>query len=841
MHVAAAAVHDPASAAAPVQAACFHCGEPNPPGRTWQAAIDGAERVFCCAGCRGVAQTLRAAGLDAFYTRRSVTSERPVEARDEWAAYDAIAETTGVLRPGPDGECEISLLVEGIRCAACVWLNESYLRRQSGVTEVSINFATRRARVRWDGRKSKLSDLLRSVAAIGYRAYPYDPRRREALARAESRRLLTRTAIAVLMMMQVMMFSVPAYISDDGIAPEHQALLDWASLVLTLPVLLFCAAPFFKGALRDLRLRRLGMDIPIALGIGGAFVASAWATWSRSGAVYYDSVTMFVALLLVARYLEQYGRHKAGDTIEAIARELPQTADRLPRYPDASIVETVVASALASGDVVRVPAGAAFPADGCVLDGRSSVEEAVLTGESRPVARSAGDRVLAGSVNRESPLLVRVTAAGDATQLAGVVRLVDRAASQRPRIARLTDRVAGAFVCALLVIAAAVALTWLALDPSRAVAVTFAVLVVSCPCALSLATPAALAAGAGALARRQIVALRPDALETLARVTHVVLDKTGTLTLGALRLNDVIAFGVRDRQALVALASALEQGSSHPIAAAFTDAAPPLAGVHDILAVPGCGVEGVCDGVRHRLGRPAWVGALHGHALPAGAAELPPDMIVTALADERGWLAFFVLGDELKPGARALVEALKRLHLDVSLLSGDREETVQHVAAATGIASARGGAGPEDKRAAIARLQTAGAIVAMVGDGINDAPSLAQADVSISLAGAAPLTQWTADIVVLGTDIGRVGDAIAGASRTFSVIRQNLAWAFVYNVVAIPLAAAGLLTPLLAALGMSLSSLLVVANALRLTRMHTSARRATSLRESPAIVPEAAA
>jgi len=311
---------------------CFHCDAPNPPGAGWHAALDGEERAFCCAGCMGVAQTIRAAGLESFYARRTVAPERPSQLAEAWAHYDTAAEAAGLLKPHADGFCEASLLLEGIHCAACIWLNETYLRRLPGVAEVSINFATRRARVRWDPQQARLSDLLHAVASIGYRAYPYDPARREALARREGRRLATRTGVAVLIMMQVMMFAVPGYISTDGIAPEQQTLLDWASLVLTLPVVLFCGAPFFIGAARDLRLRRLGMDVPIALGVGGAFAASAWATVWGGGAVYYDSVTMFVALLLVARWLEQRGRHKASAAIEAIARDLPH--DDRPDYQE---------------------------------------------------------------------------------------------------------------------------------------------------------------------------------------------------------------------------------------------------------------------------------------------------------------------------------------------------------------------------------------------------------------------------------------------------------------------------------------------------------------------------
>ncbi|HEX9277102.1 MAG TPA: heavy metal translocating P-type ATPase [Casimicrobiaceae bacterium] len=812
---------------------CFHCGQLNPPTSHWYAVSDGVERRFCCAGCLGIAQAIRAAGLDQFYRRRDASGGRPpkVAGDDEATRQGDAAEAAGLVVQLDRDLRETALLLEGIHCAACVWLIETYLRRHPGVVAVSVNFATRRARVQWNSRQTQLSALLRAVVAIGYRAYPYDPARREALVRREGRALLARTALALLAMMQVMMFAVPGYISVDGIEPKYRTLLDWASLVLTLPVVLYSASPFLVGALRDLRLRRLGMDVPVTLGVAVAFVASAWATVTGSGAVYYDSVTMFVALLLVARWVELRARVRAGDAIESIAHDLPETAERLTDYPRTTRAETAPASRLRSGDWIRIAAGAPIPADGDVVEGRSHVEEAVLTGESWPQAKAPGSTVLAGSINRESPLIVRVTAAGAETALAALGRLVERAGNERPRVARLADRVAAWFVAALLGIAAATGLVWWQLEPARALAVTLAVLVVSCPCALSLATPAALAAAVGALGRRCILAVRSDALETLSRVTHVVLDKTGTLTTGRVQLIRVEPLAGYGRAACVALAAALEQGSEHPIARALRAAAAGEVDARDVAATPGSGVEGTINGRRYRLGRSEWVAGLHGQALPATAVAA--DAIAVALGNESGWLASFSFGDTLRPGARSLVADLRGMGIVVSLLSGDRIATVRHVAQAVGIDEYCGDARPEDKRTLIAELQDKGAVVAMVGDGINDAPSLAQANVSLALGSAATLAQWTADVVVLGDDLPRIGEAIARARWTFRVIRQNLAWAFVYNLIAIPLAATGYLTPLAAALGMSASSLLVVANALRLLRGRRALDAAATVNASP--------
>jgi Cu2+-exporting ATPase len=799
---------------------CFHCGDPNPSSTPWRAVVNAVERRFCCAGCLGVAQAIAAAGLDRFYRRRESADGGAIEREsDEALARSADgAEAGGLVVHLDDDLREASLLLDGIHCGACVWLVESYLARQTGVVQASVNLATHRARVRWDARRARLSDLLRAISAIGYRAHPYDPGRREAQMRGQWRALLARAALAMLAMMQVMMFSLPAYTSADGVEPQYRTLLDWASLALTLPVVLYCATPFFAGAWRDVRLRQLGMDVPVAIGIGGAFVASAWSTLGGGGAVYYDSVTMFVALLLVARLFELRARRRAGDAIEAIAHELPETAERLLDANDATVTERVAAHRLRRGDLIRVAAGATVAADGTVIEGRSSIEEAILTGESWPRATAAGDRVFAGSINRESPLLVRVDAAGEATAAAALVRMIESAANARPRAAQLADRVARKFVVALLAIAAATALVWWHIEPARMLMITLAVLVVSCPCALSLATPAALAAAAGAAGRQRIFAVRSDAWEALARVTHVVFDKTGTLTSGRLSLRAVEPLARDHPVRCIAIATALEVGSTHPIAQALQQAGAPAVIAHDIVAIAGNGTEGIIEGRRHRFGRPDWVAALHGHALPAFAAGVASDAISVALGSESGWVAWFSFADAVRPGARQLVATLQSMDIAVSLLSGDRGETVKHVAEAVGIVTHGGDARPADKLAEIASLQRAGTVVAMVGDGINDAPSLARADVSLSFASAAPLTQWTADVIVADDDPLRVATAIASARQTSRVIRQNLVWAFGYNVVAIPLAATGHLTPLAAALGMSMSSLLVVANAMRLSR-----------------------
>ena len=791
---------------------CFHCGEPNPSTSALSFVVAGRERLFCCAGCLAVAQTIDAAGLAPFYAQRtSTTAARLAEAEDAPERHAARAVAAGLVNAVSPGHHEAALLLEGLHCGACVWLIETWLARKPYIAEASVNFATRRARVRWRGEAMDLAAVLRDIEAIGYRAYAYDPARREALLRRETRALLLRMGVALLASMQVMMLAVPVYLADDAIEPGFKALLDWASLVITLPVVFYSAAPFFAGAARSLRARVPGMDVPIALGVAGAFAASVWSTVAGSGEVYYDSVTMFVALLLVARFFEHRARAKAARTIESVARELPATADRLR----AGGVETVAVGALATDDLVRVPAGASVPADGVVVEGASSVEEALLTGESRPLRKQEGQTLLAGSINRESPLVMRVTAAGPSTTLASLGRLVERAADARPRSVRFAEYAAAWFVGILLVVAAGTALYWSHHDAARTLPVVFAVLVVSCPCALSLATPAAMAIAAGTLGRRGVLAVRPDALESLARADHVVFDKTGTLTVGRPRIVGVDVQGRLDRDACLAIAAALEAGATHPLAQAFRPFEAGTRNVDMVIAVPGEGVEGRIGARRYRCGRPSWVAAI-AHAVPE--PRVADDAIVVALGDDRGWLATFVLEDALREGSAPLVRSLRSRHMTVTLLSGDRASVARGIADRAGIVHWRGELRPDDKRAFVRTRQEEGARIAMVGDGLNDAPGLAQADVSIALGDAAALTRWTADIVVLGDDVSRVGDAFAIARRTLAVVRQNVAWAIGYNVVAVPLAAAGLVSPFAASVGMAASSLVVVANAMRLAR-----------------------
>lgn len=811
---------------------CYHCGLPIPPATRHYVRIDGRERRMCCVGCEAVARSIVDNGLVDYYRHRDAMPETrreamPVELQ-ELGLFDHPDFQKSFVRPVGEHECEAALILEGITCAACVWLNENHVARLPGVSAIQINYATRRARVRWDVRRIKLSDILAAIQTIGYRAYPYDAERSEQVAQRERRSMLWRVFVAGFGMMQVMMYAFPVYVAGEGeMTWDIEQLLRWASLLLTLPVVLYSAAPFFQRAWRDVRLRRLGMDVPVALGVGSAFAASLWATLTDGPEVYYDSVTMFVFFLLGGRYLEMIARQKAVRGVEELGKALPSFAERIAGWPHASAGERVPSAQLVPGDVLRVRPGEAIPVDGVVVEGRGEVNEALLTGESMPVPKAAGDGVTGGSINVSSPLLVRVEQVGEATRLAAIRRLMERAAGEKPRIATLSDRVAAWFIVTLLVLAAATGVAWYLIDPSRALWVFVSVLVVACPCALSLATPTALTVATDTLARMGVLVTRGHAIETLARADHFVFDKTGTLTLGRMQLQQVMPLAALDAGRLCVLAAAIEQGSAHPVAAGLRAAAGDavLPAVSHLEAETGQGMHGVVDGQALWIGRPDWVAREAGVARPAAVAEFAAaGGTVIGLAGRAGWLGAFRLADSLREDAPVLTRRLAADGAAISLLSGDAQPVVDGVAAALGIGDARGGLGPQDKQQAIASMQADGtAVVAMIGDGVNDAPVLAQAHVSVAMGGGTDLARNQADIVLLNERFASLVDGIALARRTLRIIRQNLWWSFAYNFTSVPLAMAGLVTPWMAGIGMAASSLLVVLNAMRLQRTARSA------------------
>ncbi|MBX3607403.1 MAG: cadmium-translocating P-type ATPase [Piscinibacter sp.] len=723
-------------------------------------------------------------------------------------------------RQGSDGarEATSQFRLSGLHCGACAGLIEAALSRVDGVLEARVQAAAELAQVRWDPARTRASALVGAIQAAGYGAVPDAAAGAREQRRTEQRRALWRLAVAGLCMMQVMMYATPAYVAAPGdISAEAQRLLQWASWLLSLPVMLFSAGPFFGGAWRALRQRRLGMDVPVALGIAVTFVASTGAAFDPGGPfgheVYFDSLTMFVFFLLGGRWLELRARHRVADALERGAAGLP---DSVLRLRDDDQPERVALLRLQPGDRVRVLAGQAIPADGELLDGPALVDEALLTGESTPRPKRPGEELVAGSTNLQGPLLMRVLRVGEDTRQAGIVRLMRSALTQRPRVVQQAERIAGPFLWAVLLLALVAAGAWSLIEPGRALWVMVSVLIVTCPCALSLAAPSALLSAAGALARRGLLLQRLEALEALASIDTVMLDKTGTLTEDRLELAATHLLDPAGTEGeWLARAGTLAALSTHPAARAVAAAAGVLDGAHEwsaITEVPGAGLQARDHAGRcWRLGRRDWVN----DSRSGGAA---PGQEVWFGCDGHA-RAVFELRETLRTDAPATVQCLQREGLRVVLLSGDAPARAQALAQRLGIDAAHGGASPADKLATLAQAQRDGARVAMVGDGINDAPVLARADVSFAFAHGAAVSRAQADLIVLGQRLGVVAEARSHARRTLRVIRQNLAWAAVYNASCVPLALAGWLPPWAAGLGMAGSSLFVVLNALRLARI----------------------
>ncbi len=783
---------------------CFHCNEPIAPGERLVAQVAGKPQPVCCIGCRAAAEWIEGLGLADYYRLRNEPAARAAPSSEEYAAWDRPAlQKLYVRRSG--GEGEVCVLVEGMRCAACSWLIERALGQNGSVHEVAVNPAARRLRLRWDTGRTKLSELLEAVSRLGYKPHPLDAGAIDSLAQREQRTALKRLVVAGLGSMQAMMYAVALYAGAfDGMDPLTRDFFRWLGFLVATPVVLYSAQPFFAGAWRDLRARRLGMDVPVGIAMALVYAASLFAAILGGGEVYFDSVSMFVFFLLAGRYVEMRARHKSADVVDALARLQPALAERV-RVDGAR--ETVGVHELEIGDTVLVADGATVPADGELLSPACSVDESMLTGESSARARRRGDTLLAGSVLSQGPVELRVARIGADTLLSSMLRLITRAAGERPRIARESERMVAGFVAGVLVLTLLTASAWLWANPSRAFGAALAVLVVSCPCAFALAVPAALTRALAVLARQGVLVVRADALETLTRATRVLFDKTGTLTENRMELESVEPSAGFTRARALAIAAALEAGSTHPLAVALRQAAAdlPIPQASNLTHHVGNGVAGTVDGVAYRLGR---IGFAVGSAVEDEGAVV--------LAGPEGVLARFALRERMRGDAAEACAQLRERGLGLEIVSGDAATRVGALAERLAIGEFHARMTPQDKLARLEALRARGEITAMVGDGVNDAPVLAGADVGITLAGASELSQAQADIVLSSGRIDGVVRARDIGLTMRRVMRQNLFWSMVYNLAVMPPAALGYVPPWLAAIGMSTSSLIVILNSLRI-------------------------
>jgi Cu2+-exporting ATPase len=793
---------------------CYHCALPVPSGSRFTAVVLGQAREFCCPGCQAVAEAIVAGGLESYYQHRSEASANPealpVQLTDELALYDRADVQQPFVRHEGD-LAETTLLMEGISCAACGWLIEKHLRTLPAVAEARLNLSNHRLHVRWADAQLPLSQILAELRHIGYAAHPYQADRASEQLASENRLALRQLGVAGLLWFQAMMATMATWPEFNiDLSPELHTILRWVALFLTTPIVFYSCAPFFKGAMRDLRTRHLTMDVSVSLAIGSAYIAGIWTSITGVGELYFDAVGMFALFLLAGRYLERRARERTAAATAQLVNLLPASCLRLDSDGQS---ERILLSELRVGERILVQPGSILPADGKIIDGQSSIDESLLTGEYLPQPRTLGDAVTAGTLNVEGALTVQVQALGQDTRLSAIVRLLDRAQAEKPRLAEIADRAAQWFLLLSLIAAAVIGLLWWQLDSSRAFWIVLAMLVATCPCALSLATPTALTAATGTLHKLGLLLTRGHVLEGLNQIDTVIFDKTGTLTEGRLVLRSIRPLGRLDSEQCLSLAAALENRSEHPIARAFGRA--PLA-AEDVHSTPGLGLEGVVGEQRLRIGQAEFACALSGAALPSMPDEAGQWLL---LADTHGPLAWLVLDDRLRDDAPALLAACKARGWRTLLLSGDSSPMVASVAAELGIDEARGGLRPDDKLQVLQQLHTEGRKVLMLGDGVNDVPVLAAADISVAMGSATDLAKTSADAVLLSNRLDALVQAFTLARRTRRVIIENLLWAALYNGLMLPFAALGWITPVWAAVGMSISSLTVVLNALRLTRL----------------------
>ncbi|MCF5902425.1 heavy metal translocating P-type ATPase [Aeromonas veronii] len=791
---------------------CFHCGEPVPANSGYSLEIKGIVHPMCCPGCQAVAETIMECGLASYYDHRTAPGTKGDLVPEELAAlthYD-LAEVqqefvtdSGTLR-------EIQLTVEGLTCAACAWLIERHLMTLGGLRYINVNTTTHRARIKWDPDQLSLSDILKGFAQIGYRAYPFQTHQQEALYAKEVRSYMFRLALAGLGSMQVMMCAVALYMDlFISVEDEFMVYFKWISLLLSTPIMIYSAQPFYVGAWRSLRQGHLSMDVSVSLALIGAFIASMWATVFNTGEVYYDSITMFVFFLLLGRFLELRARRKASESSSNLARLVPIMATRI----DDEGEHEVAAKTLQVGDRVRVLAGATLPADGIIVEGQASLNESMLTGEQLPLLKQRGDQVYAGTINTDAPLQIRVSHRIEESRIAQIMRLQDHALDDKPAIAQMADQLSRHFILVLLIIAAAVWTFWHFHQPDQAFWVTLAVLVATCPCALSLATPTALTSATANLTRNGILLRRGHVLDVLTKANRIVMDKTGTLTTGEISLTGTTTLADVEEAHCLAIARAMEAQSEHPIARAFrlpVDSISVLPSTREITPVIGHGITALVDGVRYRIGSARWLGLDPAQERGRGLAIY--------LADEQQVLARFNLEDTLRPDARALIAAFKAAGLQTTVLTGDSSLQADEIARELGVDELVKGVSPDGKLAYLKTREAQGDISIMVGDGINDAPVLAGAHASFAMAGGTDLAKNSADAILLADDLSRLLEARVLAMRTRKIIIENFAWSIGYNLLVLPLAACGWLPPYLAAAGMSLSSLIVVTNSMRLNR-----------------------
>jgi len=785
---------------------CFHCQEPVLTGQQFVTRINDRDELMCCPGCQAVSQAIVDAGLLSYYKFRSEPGSKQnalvPEALTQFSAYD-LPEVQQDFVHSEDNIESVSLSIDGITCAACAWLIEHKVKQLTGVSQVLVNSTTQRAMISWDKRTVKLSDILGQISRIGYQAAPYQVDEQELNNKLNSRKFLLRLGLAGFATMQVMMFALALYTGYfTDLDVQYRDYFRWVSMLFATPVVLYSAQPFYFSAIRTLLSGKLNMDVSVSIAIGGAYVASCFATVNGTGEVYFESVSMFTFFLLLGRYFEQKARQKASVSSSNLHKLVPLTAHLMNDNGQ----EEIPAKKLRLNDVILVKPGEMIAADGVVIEGHTSINEAMLTGEQMPIEKTVASQVYAGTINVDQPIKVSVTALGQDQLVAEIIRLQELASNTKPAIALLADKLSRYFSGTILTIATITYLVWHQISPEDAFWVTLSVLVATCPCALALATPTAVTCATAIFTRLGIITRKAGVFEKLPQIKHVVFDKTGTLTCGTLSIGQTQCMADLTNTQALAIAAALEAGSRHPIAAAFAMFADNALVAEEVHHEVGFGVRGRIDGTDYFIGNAVFTGESIDTRDPTQKIWL-----ARSCNEQLEVLASFEIQDNIRQDSKATVEMLKQQGCRISIASGDSSGHVHQLAKELGIDDVHSGLTPADKLALVTRLQQH-TRVAMFGDGINDAPVLAGADLSVAMGSGSAIAKNSADLILLG-------DHLSVAKLTTQIIRQNLAWALGYNALILPLAVTGHVAPYIAAIGMSASSLIVVGNSLRLLRV----------------------
>ncbi|MCG3728378.1 heavy metal translocating P-type ATPase [Vibrio cincinnatiensis] len=788
--------------------ACYHCGEEVPGDTQFTVTILGEQREMCCPGCQAIAQTIVDSGLVSYYQYRQTTAEKldlvPESIKNLIHYDDEQVQEEFVFKH--DQHNEVTLSLEGVSCAACAWLIEKHMLQQSGITEVSVNTLTHRARLVWDPTKTKLSRIITQLQRLGYKASPFEQDDQEQAYHRASRQYLYRIGIAGIASMQVMMVAIALYLevfSDLDEAFKHYFRI--VSLFFATPVMLYSAWPFYENAWRSIKARAPSMDVPVSIAMIMAYVASIVATVNRSGEVFYEAVTMFAFFLLLGRYFEMKARREASAHSANLLK-------LVPTFATLSDGTQVPVRQLKVGDLLRVLPGESIPADGHVLLGQIYVDESMLTGESVPVAKTVGDAVFAGTLNGDESFEMQVTKNKTDSMISHIVRMQDNAQMSKPRIAEIADIVSRYFVIATLVIGASTWLFWHFYHPDDAFWIMLSVLVATCPCALALATPTAITCATSRLSHFGILLRKGHVFETLCCVNHFIMDKTGTLTEGRIEIYRTQVHDLRfTSQQCQAIAASLEQHANHPLAKAFASFSDPHHLVEQVENVIGSGLQGRYQGVSIRLGSASF--AL---AKPNSISQ-DPDCIY--LSGDGQLIASFYYQDPIRRDSLAMVTEFKKSGIRLTLLSGDNQLNAQRVADEMGIEQVIANVSPEQKLSYLHSLPDDN-ITLMIGDGINDAPILAGAHLSVAMGGGTDVAKASSDMVLLNDKLSNVLKARELAFKTRKIIKENLWFSLFYNLLILPLAIMGYVPPYIASLGMSVSSVVVIANSMRLLKFH---------------------